>query len=46
MIVVPLTSRILGIVLAMALNQRRNLLLCLATVVAAMCAVIVLAFLL
>jgi hypothetical protein len=29
-----------------ALNQRRNLLLCIATVVAAMCAVIVLAFLL
>lgn len=46
MIVAPLMSPILGIVLAMVLNDRRNLLRCIATVVSAVCAVIVLAFVL
>ena len=46
MIVAPLMSPILGIVLAMVLNDRRNLLRCLGTVVAGVCAVVVISFLL
>ena len=46
MIVAPLMSPILGIVLAMVLNDRRNLLRCLGTLAAGVCAVVVMSFLL
>jgi len=46
MIVAPLMSPILGIVLAVVLNDRRNLVLCIGTVVAGVAAVIILSFLL
>ena len=46
MIVAPLMSPILGIALAVVLNDRRNLLRCVGTVVAAVLAVIVMSYLL
>ncbi len=46
MIVAPLMSPILGIVLAMVLNDRRNLMRCIGTLVAGVAAVIALSFLL